>query len=151
MHDLYKHERAAGYSVRAGLPLLLLVFPTQEESESTGESYITHSALGELDVSLIAPDGNEVVLFDDPAAAIGGPRRPQISFTLDDEAESRPLTLALNKSIIFQPESLGAYLVQNQSSLGHLELNVRDEPCWQWHTERMSVTVCEDPSQASCQ
>ena len=56
--------------VAAGLATSTLSIPDSKRIGNLQVSLnITHSALGELDVSLIAPDGNEVVLFDDLTAA----------------------------------------------------------------------------------
>ena len=140
--------------VAAGLATSTLSIPDSKRIGNLQVSLnITHSALGELDVSLIAPDGNEVVLFDDPAAAAAGTTAPQINFTLDDEAGIPTSFFGINKSMIFQPDSLGRLTwFKNQSSLGTWRLNVRDDAGVGSGTlNGWSVTVCEDPSQDNCQ
>lgn len=109
---------------------------------------ITHSALGELDVSLVAPDGNEVVLFDDPPAAAAGTTAPQIDLTLDDEAALPHALFGINKPLYMQPESLSRLTwFKNQNSAGTWTLNVRDDAGVGSGTlNSWGITVCEDPS-----
>jgi subtilisin-like proprotein convertase family protein len=89
---------------------------------------ITHSALGELDISLVAPDGNEVVIMDDPPAAAAGTTAPQIDSTYDDEAGLPASLFGINKPMVWQPESLARLgWFKNQNAGGLWRLNVRDD------------------------
>ena len=85
-------------------------------------------ALGELDISLVAPDGNEVVILDDPPAAAAGTTAPQIHSTYDDEAGLPSSLFGVNKPMIWQPESLARLgWFKNQNAGGLWTLNVRDD------------------------
>ena len=113
---------------------------------------ITHSALGELDISLVAPDGNEVVLVDDPPASAAGTTAPQIDLTLDDEAGIPMALFGINKSFIMQPESLARLeWFKNQSATGTWTLNIRDDAGVGSGTlNSWGLTVCQDPPVSSC-
>jgi subtilisin-like proprotein convertase family protein len=113
---------------------------------------ITHTTLGELDVSLVSPDGNEVVLFDDPPAAAAGTTAPQIDVTLDDENGLTMALFGINKPIAWQPESLGRLeWFRNQNSLGTWTLNVRDDAgVGNGTLNSWGITVCEDPPVPAC-
>ena len=114
---------------------------------------ITHSALGELDVSLVAPNvdgsagGNEVILFDDPPAAAAGTTAPQIDLTLDDEAGLPNALFGINKPFIEQPESLSRLgWFKNQNAAGVWTLNIRDDAGVGSGTlNGWGITVCQDP------
>jgi subtilisin-like proprotein convertase family protein len=109
---------------------------------------ITHTALGELDISLIAPDGNEVVLVDDPPAASAGTTAPQIDLTLDDEAGLPMALFGVNKVMVDQPESLARLgWFKNQDATGVWTLNVRDDAGTGSGTlNGWGITVCTDPA-----
>jgi subtilisin-like proprotein convertase family protein len=113
---------------------------------------ITHADLTDLDVTLIAPDGNEVALFDDPPAASAGTTAPQIDLTLDDEAGLPHTLFGVNKSMIFQLDSLSRlFWFKNQKAMGTWTLRVFDDTTGDAGTlNGWSITVCEDPPIPTC-
>lgn len=138
--------------VAAGIATSTLAIPDSKKIGNLKVNLnITHSALGELDVSLTAPDGNEVVLFDDPPAATAGTTAPQIDLTLDDEAAMAMSLHGVNKVLTYQPEGLGRlYWFKNQNAAGTWTLNVRDDAgTGSGILNGWGITVCEDPV-ASC-
>lgn len=138
--------------VAAGIATSTLTIPDNKKIGNLKVNLnITHSALSELDISLIAPDGNEVVLFDDPPAAMAGATAPQIDLTLDDEAAMAMGIFGVNKILTYQPEGLGRlYWFKNQNAAGTWTLNVRDDAGTGSGTlNGWGITVCEDPL-ASC-
>jgi subtilisin-like proprotein convertase family protein len=113
---------------------------------------ITHAALGDLDITLIAPDGNEVVLVDDPPTASVGTTAPQIDLTLDDEAGVPWATFGVNKPMIVQPEGFGRlYWFKNQTAAGTWTLRVFDDTTANGGTlNGWGITVCADPPIPTC-
>jgi subtilisin-like proprotein convertase family protein len=108
---------------------------------------ITHSVLSELDVSLVAPAGNEVVLFDDPLIAVAGTTPPQMGFGLDDEAGLSIGIFGVHKAMIYQPEGTGRlYWFKGQNTLGTWKLNIRDDAgAGSGTLHGWSITACADP------
>ena len=107
----------------------------------------THAITGQLDVSLVAPGGNEVVLFDDSSTFFGGPQ-PEIDFVLDDDAATPPGvsggSFEIMSGVIFSPESyarLGYF--KGQQAQGTWTLRVRDdEATYTGTVNAWSLSVC---------
>ncbi|MBC7932122.1 MAG: proprotein convertase P-domain-containing protein, partial [Rubrivivax sp.] len=111
----------------------------------------THSATADLDVSLISPDGNEVVLFDDPPTTAGAPA-PQINLTLDDEAGIPVSNFGLHSGMIYTPE-LYARLeyFRGMQAQGTWTLRIRDDLTANTGTvNSWGLTVCEDAPLPAC-
>jgi autotransporter-associated beta strand protein len=106
----------------------------------------THPQTADLDVSLISPDGNEVVLFDDPPTGAGVPA-PQINCALDDEAALPIAAFNINNVMEYQPEffaRLGYF--KGMQAQGTWTLRVRDDLGGNLGAlNSWSLTVCEDP------
>jgi subtilisin-like proprotein convertase family protein len=109
----------------------------------------THTATADLDISLLAPDGNEVVLADDPATAAGA-GAPQINWTLDDEAGIPAGVFGIHSGMHYTPElfaRLGFF--KGQQAMGTWTLRIRDDLTANTGTlNSWSLNVCEDPSLA---
>lgn len=107
---------------------------------------ITHAATTDLDVSLISPDGNEVVLFDDPPTS-AGVAAPQINFTLDDEAAIPVSIFSFHSGMNYMPElyaRLGYF--KGQQAQGTWTLRVRDDSTANAGTlNSWSLSVSEEP------
>ncbi len=90
---------------------------------------VNHTTTADLDVSLIAPGGNEVVLFDDlpnTGAINGGP--PEIDFILDDDAALPAGFQTIMNGVISSPEPFARLdLFRGQQALGPWTLRVRDD------------------------
>lgn len=111
----------------------------------------THPATDDLDVSLISPDGNEVVLFDDPPPFAIAPA-PQINFTLDDEAAIPAANYVIHGGMIYTPEFYArlAYFAGMQAQ-GTWTLRVRDDLSANTGTvNSWGLTVCENPPVPAC-
>lgn len=111
----------------------------------------THPATADLDVSLISPDGNEVVLFDDPPTTAGA-TAPQINTTLDDEAGIPISNFGIHSGPKYQPESYArmAYFKGMQAQ-GTWTLRVRDDATNNTGTiNSWTLTVCDDAATPSC-
>jgi subtilisin-like proprotein convertase family protein len=111
----------------------------------------THAATADLDVSLISPDGNEVVLFDDPPTTAGA-TAPQINTTLDDEAAIPISNFGIHSGPKYQPELFArmAYFKGMQAQ-GTWTLRVRDDLTANTGTvNSWSLTVCDDTATPSC-
>jgi subtilisin-like proprotein convertase family protein len=102
----------------------------------------------DLDVSLIAPDGNEVVLYDDPSSS-GTATAPQIDFRLDDEASNIVSGFGINKPIQWTPEPLAKLdLFKGEQAQGTWTLRVRDDLANSSviTVDSWSLNICEDPN-----
>ncbi len=113
----------------------------------------THAAgaTGDLDVSLISPDGNEVVVFDDPLTNATA-TAPQINLTLDDEAAIPTGFFAVHSGMRFAPENYArlAYFKGMQSQ-GTWTLRIRDDTTGNLGTlNAWSLSVGEDPAPSVC-
>ncbi|HEY1404842.1 MAG TPA: proprotein convertase P-domain-containing protein [Pyrinomonadaceae bacterium] len=111
----------------------------------------THPATDDLDVSLISPDGNEVVLFDDPPPFAIAPA-PQINFTLDDEAGIPAANYVVHGGMIYTPEFYArlAYFAGMQAQ-GTWTLRVRDDLSANTGTvNSWGLTICENPPLPAC-
>jgi subtilisin-like proprotein convertase family protein len=107
----------------------------------------TAAATADLDVSLLAPDGNEVVLFDDPPTTATA-TAPQINLILDDEAAVPIGNFGLHSGMRYTPElySRLAYF-KGQQAQGTWTLRVRDDTATNTGTlNSWGINVCEDPS-----
>lgn len=111
----------------------------------------THSSTADLDVSLISPDGNEVVLFDDPPTFAISPA-PQINFTLDDEA-AIPVAYYVDYSgMIYTPEFYARLnYFKGMPAQGTWTLRIRDDLGSNTGTvNSWGLTVCEEPPVPAC-
>jgi subtilisin-like proprotein convertase family protein len=111
----------------------------------------THTATADLDVSLISPDGNEVVLFDDPPTVATAPA-PQINLTLDDDAAVPVSNFGIHSGITYMPELYArlAYFAGMQAQ-GTWTLRVRDDLTANTGTvNSWGLTVCENPPVPAC-
>lgn len=108
------------------------------------------AATADLDVSLISPDGNEVVLFDDPATTATA-TAPQINTIIDDEAAIPISVFGIHSGMRYAPElySRLAYF-KGQQAQGTWTLRVRDDTTANTGTlNSWSINVCEDPNLAT--
>jgi subtilisin-like proprotein convertase family protein len=110
----------------------------------------THAAAAtaDLDVSLISPDGNEVVLFDDPPTTATAPA-PQIDTVIDDEAAIPISVFGIHNGPRYEPKSYArmAYFKGMQAQ-GTWTLRIRDDLAGNTGTlNSWSLTVCQDPGQ----
>ncbi len=85
---------------------------------------VTHAVTNNLDVSLIAPGGNEVVLFDD-LAGIGG--APQIDLILDDDGALPAGFVTVMNGVISSPRLVRLEWFSGQQAQGTWTLRVRDD------------------------
>lgn len=85
-------------------------------------------ATQDLDVSLISPDGNEVVLFDDPASASGA-AAPQFNTVIEDEAAVGMSAFGVYNGVRYAPEGqVGRFdSFRGMQALGTWRLRVRDD------------------------
>jgi subtilisin-like proprotein convertase family protein len=88
----------------------------------------TPPGIADLDVSLISPDGNEVVLFDDPPSAPGAPA-PQFNTVLEDDAAVGMASFGVYNGARFAPEgAISRFALFNgMPALGTWTLRVRDD------------------------
>ena len=107
---------------------------------------MTHTATADLDVSLISPDGNEVVLFDDPPTTATA-TAPQINTTLDDEAAIPISVFGIHSGPIYKPELYGRLeFFKGMQAQGNWTLRVRDDLAANTGTvNSWSLNVCEAP------
>jgi uncharacterized repeat protein (TIGR01451 family) len=116
---------------------------------------ITHpaTAQADLDVSLIAPDGNEVVLFDDPINGPGTVPAPQINLVLEDEA-AIPISLVtgIHAGAHFAPELFSRLeYFKGMQAQGTWTLRVRDDLTANTGTvNSWSLEVCEADPRPAC-
>ena len=111
----------------------------------------SHAAPGDLDVSLISPDGNEVGLFDDPLAAVGA-AAPQFNVVLEDDGAAPISTFGVHSGMHYSPE-LGARLeyFKGMEAQGTWTLRVRDDLTGNAGTlDALSLTVCEADPRPAC-
>ena len=108
----------------------------------------THPTPGDLDVTLIGPDGNEVFLFDDLANNAVTP--PQFNLKIEDEA-------AIPFSVIFSgmhyiPELAGRMeYFKGMQQQGTWTLRVRDDALNNTGTvDAFSIDVCEPAPRPAC-
>ncbi len=108
-------------------------------------------ALGDLDVSLISPDGNEVVLFDDPTTAAGA-AAPQFNLMLDDEAATVVANFGVDSGMRYQPESFARLnYFKGMQAQGIWTLRVRDDTATNTGTlNSWSLIVGEAPVNTNC-
>lgn len=105
----------------------------------------------DLDISLISPDGNEVVLVDDPASAAAAPA-PQLNLLLDDEAATPMANFGVNAGMRYQPESFARLnYFKGMQAQGTWTLRVRDDLASQTGTlNSWSLIVGEAPANTNC-
>jgi subtilisin-like proprotein convertase family protein len=106
---------------------------------------ISHPAAEELAVSLISPDGNEVVLVDGAAAAGAA---PQVDTTLDDDAAVPISFFGVASGTRYQPDADArlAYF-DGMESQGTWTLRIRDQAAGGTGTlNAWSLTVCAAPA-----
>ncbi|MBK6315137.1 MAG: proprotein convertase P-domain-containing protein [Blastocatellia bacterium] len=112
---------------------------------------ITHAWVADLDVSLVGPDGDEVMLFDDmPFAAVGS--TPQIDVILDDEAGIPISEFNVYKGMRATTEGWGQLRwFRGELAAGTWTLNVRDDTAANGGTlNAWSLIICEDPPPPAC-
>ncbi len=110
---------------------------------------LTHSAMTDLDVTLVAPGGNEVVLFTDVGSAV----MTQMDLRLDDEAALPIGTFSVMSGLALQGESLTGRLAwfDGQNAGGTWTLRLHDDTAAGDGTlEAWSLTVCEPAPPPSC-
>ncbi len=108
---------------------------------------LTHTFMPDVDVVLVAPGGNEVVLFNDR----GANTQQQMNLTLDDEAAIPSLFTVLS-GIVFQ--QLPAYRLgwfDGQNAGGDWTLRVYDDAAGDGGVlQSWGLTICEPPPLPSC-
>jgi subtilisin-like proprotein convertase family protein len=105
----------------------------------------THTLLTDLDVSLLDPQGDEVVLFDDPPNSSA--TAPQFNLILDDEAAVPVALYGIDSGMHYTPESFTRLdFFEGQAANGTWTLRVRDDMSTNTGTvNSWSLTVCEEP------
>jgi subtilisin-like proprotein convertase family protein len=108
----------------------------------------THTDLTDLDVSLVGPQGNEVVLFDDVPVSAAGAAAPQFNLVLDDEAAVPIGAFGLDSGMHYSPESFSRLnWFKGQQSNGTWTLRIRDDAAGDTGTlHSWSLNICEEPS-----
>ncbi len=87
---------------------------------------LTHALMADLDVSLIAPAGNEIHLFTDIGATTTGGQTVMLMGLSDDAAI--PPSFTVVSGMIYQPEIVTKLdMLQGQNTLGNWTLVVRDD------------------------
>lgn len=109
---------------------------------------LTHTNMPDLDVVLMAPGGNQVVLFND----LGVNTQQQMNLTLDDEAAIPMGSYTVMSGMVYQPPAtrrLDWFDGQNAGGVWTLmvydDLALNDGVLQSW-----SITVCEPPPPPSC-
>ncbi|MBX3059499.1 MAG: proprotein convertase P-domain-containing protein [Anaerolineae bacterium] len=109
---------------------------------------LTHTNMPDLDVTLTAPGGNEVILFNDRGAAA----QQQMNLVLDDEAAIPNTFYTIQSGIVHQPAlsyRLGWFDGQNAG--GEWTLNVYDDlAANDGVLQSWALTICEPPPPATC-
>lgn len=109
---------------------------------------LTHANMPDLDVGLIAPDGNEVGLFTD----IGSAAQTPMNLRLDDDAGIPVNTFTVVSGTVVQPEL--AYRLawfKGQDAGGVWTLTLRDDTAANTGTlNGWSVVICPEPAPAGC-
>jgi uncharacterized repeat protein (TIGR01451 family) len=111
----------------------------------------THPATADLDVTLIGPDGNEVILFDDPATTAGA-GAPQINVSLSDE-NGVPMSLfGVHSGMGYIPEVGGRMeFFKGMQQQGTWTLRVRDDTTANTGTlDAWSLEVCQPAPRPAC-
>ncbi len=109
---------------------------------------LTHTNMLDLDVVLVAPGGNEVILFNDR----GSNTQTQMNLTLDDEA-AIPISIYTTLSgMIYQPQlNYRLSWFDGQNAGGVWTLKLSDDLADNGGVlQSWSLTVCESPPPLAC-
>jgi uncharacterized repeat protein (TIGR01451 family) len=111
----------------------------------------THPATADLDVTLISPDNNEVILFDDPGTNASA-AAPQINVTLEDEAGIHMSQFTVHSGMHYIPEVGGRMEYFNgMQKQGTWTLRVRDDVTGNTGTlDAFSIEVCDPAPRPAC-
>jgi subtilisin-like proprotein convertase family protein len=143
----------------ADVPLVIPTGPALVESSLTvpGNPIIadldvsitlTHTNMPDLDVVLMAPGGNQVVLFND----LGSNTQQQMNLTLDDEAAIPMGSYTAMSGMVYKPPaSRRLDWFDNQNAGGVWTLQVYDDLANNGGVlQSWSLTICEPPPPPSC-
>lgn len=109
---------------------------------------LTHTFMPDLDVVLVAPGGNEVVLFNDRGAGT----QQQMNLTLDDEAAIQITTYSAMSGMIYQPAAAHRLSwFDGQNAGGDWTLRVYDDGAGDGGIlQSWGLTICEPPPPPTC-
>jgi subtilisin-like proprotein convertase family protein len=109
---------------------------------------LTHTNMPDLDVVLLAPGGNQVVLFND----LGVSTQQQMNLTLDDEAAIPMGSYTVMSGMVYQPPaSRRLDWFDHQNAGGTWTLQVYDDLANNGGVlQAWSLTICEPPPPPSC-
>ncbi|HRQ40767.1 MAG TPA: proprotein convertase P-domain-containing protein [Chloroflexota bacterium] len=109
---------------------------------------LTHTFMPDVDVTLVAPGGNEVVLFADRGVST----QLQMNLTLDDEAAIPNTIYTVQSGIVFQPSaSYRLSWFDGQNAGGDWTLNVYDDTAGDGGVlQSWGLTICEPPPPPTC-
>lgn len=109
---------------------------------------LTHTNMPDLDVVLMAPAGNQVVLFND----LGVNTQQQMNLTLDDEAAIPMGSYTVMSGMVYQPPAARRLdWFDGQDAGGVWTLMVYDDfAANDGVLQSWSITVCEPPPPPSC-
>jgi subtilisin-like proprotein convertase family protein len=147
------YQGATGGLVDNGTKDFQLSIPTSQVIDSLQlELSIDHPATADLDISLISPEGDEVVLVDD-SPTTGNQPTPQIDTRLDDEAGIPITSFGVNNGMSYQPESYSRLaFFKGMRAQGTWTLRIRDDTANnQGNLNFWSLTVCTAPAVCSGQ
>jgi uncharacterized repeat protein (TIGR01451 family) len=111
----------------------------------------THPDTDNLDVTLIGPEGNEMILFDDRTTNAGA-AAPQINFTLEDEGAIPSSIFSVYSGMHFAPEVGGRFEYFNgMPAQGTWTLRVRDDTVAAvGNVNSWSLDVCDPDPRPAC-
>ena len=102
---------------------------------------LDHNFMQDLDVSLVSPEGNEVVLFSDIGASVTGNRRMDIS--LSDDAALPIHALTAQESLVYTPEQSLLSFFEGMNPNGTWTLKIHDDAANDdGILNSWSITVC---------
>ncbi|MBE2201341.1 MAG: immune inhibitor A [Anaerolinea sp.] len=110
---------------------------------------LTHTNMPDLDVVLVAPGGNQVVLFNDRGAST----QQEMNLTLDDEAAIPITSYSIMSGMVYQPASSHRLSwFDDQNAGGDWTLTLYDDVVTTGDgvLQSWSMTICEAPPPPAC-
>jgi subtilisin-like proprotein convertase family protein len=109
---------------------------------------LTHTNMPDLDVVLVSPGGNEVIMFNDR----GVNTQQGMNLTLDDEAAIPITSFTIMSGMVYQPQSSSRLAwFDGQNAGGDWTLKVYDDLAVNGGAlQNWALTICEPPPPPSC-